>query len=498
MENEIKDVISDQGRISSLLNMVGNKKSAVETSKSWMSPGDISFRPLQVQDVMNDEDSTKDVNSLVKFMQGQDGWKQQLLGRNRRFKSTLLQLCPISYPKQVLKCPTVEEVKKLLSTEALTVSLHSYNGYSFSNEFVHVYKGKFNKDTALEDLLVILQRALHCVSPGMNNTVSAKYASFIARIAPWEAALARPVLEDTSKGLFPRWDAYPFGVQSDFNHVEIYLGNNQAGELSFTVRVRFEVDLKRVPVEKESAKEAATADAALKMDPNVAVESVYYREFVLNDATIDAFSQVSFLTPPAGQKTKAGAPPQMQVPPPPPKRAAGKGADDIRLYLLASSKVVVADLATDPAVAEAEGEAAEEAEIDVNSISTGHKDDQSAEGRPRTKAAGEEVSFCAELYGWGFDSGQSLGLGAYAGRRKVPESAKEAKEGTSAAEQDAQLREMVHGPRRIPLDRVIAAERVKMLACSSNHTLLLTCLGSVFACGDNSEGALGTGDLISR
>ena len=126
------------------------------------------------------------------------------------------------------------------------------------------------------------------------------------------------------------------------------------------------------------------------------------------------------------------------------------------------------------------------------------RSDQSAEGRPRTKAAGEEVSFCAELYGWGFDSGQSLGLGAYAGRRKVPESAKEAKEGPSAAEQDAQLREMVHGPRRIPLDRVIAAERVKMLACSSNHTLLLTCLGSVFACGDNSEGALGTGDLISR
>jgi len=380
------------------------------------------------------------------------------------------------------------------------VSLHSYNGYSFSNEFMHVYKGKFNRDTALDDLLVILQRALHCVSPGMNNGVSAKYADFIARIAPWEASLARPVLEDTAKGLFPKWAAHPVGVQGDFNHVEIYLGNNQAGELSFTVRVRFEVDLRRVPVEKESAKEAAAAEAALKMDPNVAVEAIYYREFILNDATIDAFRQVSFLTPPAGQKaSKAGGPPQMQVPPPPPKRATGKGADDIRLYLLTSSKVVVADLATDPAVVEGEAKAVEEAATDTNSVSTSQKDDRSEEGRHRGKAAGEEISFCAELYGWGFDSGQSLGLGAYAGRRKSPAGGKEIKDAPSAAEQqDAQLREMVHGPRRIPLDRIIAAERVKMIACSSNHTLLLTCLGSVFACGDNSEGALGTGDLISR
>lgn len=497
MENELKDAILSQNRISNLLSIVGNKKDTRDSTLAWLSPADISFRPVPMSDLLNEEDATKDIHSVITYLKGYNGWKQELLGRNRRFRSTLLQFSPISYPKQVLKCPSVGDVKKQLSSELLTLSLHSYSGYSFSNEFTHVYKGKFNKETALEDLLVVLQRALQCVSPGINNTVSAKYADFIIRIASWEASLARAVLEDTTKGLFPKWTAYPVGTPNEFNHVDVYLGNNAAGELSFTVRVRFEVDLKRVPAEKESAAEAAAATAALSMDPNVAVEAVYYREFILNDATIDAFCQVSFVAPPAsGQRVKAGAS-QMQVPPPPPKRALGQRSDDIQLYLLTSSKATVAEsvpIATD--VAEAENEVA--ADTDVHSVTASQKDEDSLQAEPRVKAAGEGISFCAELYGWGFDSGQSLGLGPYAGKQKSSVNPKGVQEGLSAAEQDARLREMVHGPRRIPLDRIIAAERVKMIACSSNHTLLLTCLGSVFGCGDNSEGALGTGDLVSR
>lgn len=37
-----------------------------------------------------------------------------------------------------------------------------------------------------------------------------------------------------------------------------------------------------------------------------------------------------------------------------------------------------------------------------------------------------------------------------------------------------------------------------MVACSARHTLVLTTLGLVYSCGDNTEGALGSGDVDSR
>ena len=507
MDKELNGVLNNQNRVNSLLSAVGNIN---HSPNGWMCPGDAAFRPVIFSDLAKESgiETTKDIHSVVKFLKSYtEGWKQPLLSRNKRFISNLLQLSPVTYPKQVLKCPTVDDVQKALSSEQLTISLHSNNGYNFSNEFAHVYKGKFNKGTALEDLLVVLQRALHCVSPSMNNITAAKYADFILRISAWEAALARAVLEESSKGLFPEWTAHTNG--SEFQHVEVYLGNNKNGELSFTVRVRFEVDFERTRSVESGASKKATATAADGIDPDVAVESIYYREFLLTDSSVAAFSQASFLSPPApvaaaGPGVRPGA--ATQVPPPPPKKSAGGGYDDIRLYLLFSSKLALPE----PAVEESSGivSTSGEAITDGKSVSTPDKpaadgDETSLEGsinvRPRSVV--DDTSFCAELFGWGFDSGQSLGLGPNAGKSNRTASTSQQKAGATKENprlEDAQLQEMVHGPRRIPLDRLIAAERVRMIACSSNHTLLLTCLGSIFGCGDNSEGALGTGDLISR
>jgi alpha-tubulin suppressor-like RCC1 family protein len=40
--------------------------------------------------------------------------------------------------------------------------------------------------------------------------------------------------------------------------------------------------------------------------------------------------------------------------------------------------------------------------------------------------------------------------------------------------------------------------RIKMIACSPKHTLVLSFLGTMFSSGENSEGALGVGDVKSR
>ena len=57
---------------------------------------------------------------------------------------------------------------------------------------------------------------------------------------------------------------------------------------------------------------------------------------------------------------------------------------------------------------------------------------------------------------------------------------------------------LFYQPRPIPMPASLAMERIKMIACSSRHSLVLTALGNIFVCGENSEGALGTGDLKRR
>lgn len=53
-------------------------------------------------------------------------------------------------------------------------------------------------------------------------------------------------------------------------------------------------------------------------------------------------------------------------------------------------------------------------------------------------------------------------------------------------------------PLMLPLNSLLPVlERVVMVAVSSRHALVLTLLGSVYSCGDGTDGALGHGDLYS-
>ena len=55
-----------------------------------------------------------------------------------------------------------------------------------------------------------------------------------------------------------------------------------------------------------------------------------------------------------------------------------------------------------------------------------------------------------------------------------------------------------HNPQVLPIPVSLALERIKTIACSSRHTLILSFLGNVYSCGENSEGALGHGDNFTR
>jgi hypothetical protein len=359
----------------------------------------------------------------------------------------------------------------------------------------------------MNDHLIILQRALRASSPSLSDQRSTRYAEFILRMAAWEANLSASVLEGTIRGIFPTWPAYPLEetASSMPQHAEIYLGHNSQGELSFTVRFRKDLDMYATSSTESSSKavSAAAKTAAEGMPADVALEVVYYREFVLTDAVIDTFGQASFVSSTAIGAGKGAQ--QFVPPPPPPKRnkasgAGGTESEDIRVYVLVTHRLATTQNATEAtAAAAAAVEAGDEVSAMADSAAEAEDENFSEAWVAKSFQQDRNVSFCSELYGWGHDAHHSLGLGeiAGAGKRAGAGADKKAIENANPEGEDAE-QDRVHGPRRIPLDRIISMERVRSVACSGNHTLLLTCMGSVFACGENSEGALGTGDLVSR
>eukprot|EP00595_Chromulina_sp_UTEXLB2642_P003436 CAMPEP_0196761384 /NCGR_PEP_ID=MMETSP1095-20130614/607_1 /TAXON_ID=96789 ORGANISM="Chromulina nebulosa, Strain UTEXLB2642" /NCGR_SAMPLE_ID=MMETSP1095 /ASSEMBLY_ACC=CAM_ASM_000446 /LENGTH=816 /DNA_ID=CAMNT_0042110859 /DNA_START=608 /DNA_END=3055 /DNA_ORIENTATION=- len=81
-------------------------------------------------------------------------------------------------------------------------------------------------------------------------------------------------------------------------------------------------------------------------------------------------------------------------------------------------------------------------------------------------------SFAAEIYSWGNNDFNQLGLGS---------------------DQSSHL-----SPRLLPLSTVVYLQMVRAIACSHRHSLLVTWQGFIYSCGDNSDGALGLRDNKSR
>ena len=55
-----------------------------------------------------------------------------------------------------------------------------------------------------------------------------------------------------------------------------------------------------------------------------------------------------------------------------------------------------------------------------------------------------------------------------------------------------------HDLTSLSLPPTLIAQKIRMLACSQTHCLVLSCAGTIFSFGDNDEGALGLGDLVPR
>jgi hypothetical protein len=117
----------------------------------------------------------------------------------------------------------------------------------------------------------------------------------------------------------------------------------------------------------------------------------------------------------------------------------------------------------------------------------------------RQAAAGEvwasKSSPFAEIYGWGRNTAYLFDKKK---ERIADRSASMLTPDANNAMADHDTNYVCFNPASICIPPSIHLERIRMIACSPSHMMVLTYNGSVYSCGDNTEGALGLGDTKNR
>lgn len=479
---DINRILSNQNQVNKFLSLLHDHdsklKSPTTVTKGWVAPMDRIYNSYDLIELSVTYQDIDSISAIVKLINDK--------GLKNLHNTSIVNLKPIFYPKQVKACPSLKDIKDRLSNESMIATVHSYSGYSFSAEYTHVYQSKFNKETAYDDLAVTIKRALRTVDPMITDDSCTRFSEFMISMAAWESMTAVSTYESTISSLLPAWKDHPKEIDSSasFQYVEIYVGRDaKSCDISFTVRIR---DQLHVTSGGEVSAIASTATC----------DFIYYRDFILDDKAVDSFHHyraLNLMSAPTHVGKGKSKGDYFVQPPPPPKRTTASGdiINDIRVSLCLTFPHIVDDRAT-------QGE--ENMDQQARRPREHHTSDPSADETSST--------FFSQLLGWGFNASDSLGLGDVSrALRKGEIMARRSSrggDGSAAAakddDDDALVRDqdLVVGVRLVPLDRIIHIERIKMIACSSTHTLLLTAMGTVYACGNNAEGALGTGDFVSR
>lgn len=358
--------------------------------------------------------------------------KENSASRARLWVSLPLETLPSELPA----CMSIKSLRSQLENEGIIMSVLSYSGYSFSSEYLYVYKGIFRSVRAYEDLVGVTQKAIRSIDPSLDSEQEALFANYLVRKAAWtsqyfidlvqKAVLEKTACECTAHKRF------------DFDFVRIYLGR-YAGQLVATIRLENTVYFKDKDLSTEELQYFCVAYF------NVPLETQLVQRF--EDTVLSRASDRRQY---------------LEI-----EEALAGPASSVRLFIVPPVAESLLDTSAFPEEgAAAEGFSLEEAEVLWAQYSA-----------PSEHFRGGGTG--GDLVGWGLDSYSVLGL-----QKAKP---------TADPEND-----LLPSPHAVPLPRSLALERVSMIACSARHTLLLTTLGSMYACGDNSEGALGLGDLIPR
>ena len=411
----------------------------------------------------------------------------------------LIDLGSVAYPAVFPQCPNLSQIQSSMSSQKLFITLYSIDGYNYTAEYNHVYRGKISWDTAYKDIFTIALRAIQTQDPSLSTDQAMSYTIYMLRMIAWETSLCQHAASDSIENTFPVLNAV--AETTSFHHVKVYIGRHYgttariAGELCFWLRLSPGVEM--------------TADRGPNDTLSITVARsfnfVYYRRYALNPIQVEEFSHNNRDPSVNGgdiiKHVNPNDPPLPPPPPPPPQ--------DVQLWLLLGDL----DIGTggvderirrrNETVDEDHDDRRQQQQRpmpmysgsdDVSVISTvrssitGHNtqgqrtDISSLTGKKnnykKDEAKAEDIAFqllegssiCSEILGWGQNITHALGL-----------------EKTD-----------IYEPRPVPIPASLTLERVAQIACSPRHTLIVTKFGNIYGVGENSEGALGLGDTISR
>ena len=400
------------------------------------------------------------------------------------------------FPSQVPVCPDERELENAFINANLHVDVHSTDGYNFSSEFESVYKAKTNSNTAHQDFISTCRRALLVFDPSIDSELSKAYCVYMGRMALWERGVSVLACADALKSTAPNVKAEILDKEP-FPAIKILLGRDRVEQnLCFWIRVCPRVKPLTTKGMSEEVKKA-------EILAHTALHFCYYRKFQLSKSRLEEFerNQKGFIDWKARTNPKGSL---QSVPPPPPRpplndawyvymicrqnASTSTDAPDVYDELDAEDQAATADYAMN-ALGGARGGDSVATGAGFTRVSgftefTGFSRPQGLVGPPNVWA---DASPCSELVGWGYNADFSLGLGK--------QSSAESSAGNGSQRSAA---DDMHRPRPISLPSSLTLERIVLIACSPRHTLVLSGMGNIYVCGENSEGALGLGTLQSR
>jgi hypothetical protein len=483
----------------------------------WISPSDLRFNSIKLEDISSDNHDQEGENTGGHFT----SWEQLFINgeqiakciecrmfENRIQNKYLIAIENAKFPKRVSLCPSPDEVKKMLAAETLIISVFSTDCYDFSSEYLRIYQGKFDKLFAYEDSLSVVMRCLKVIEPTLSEEVCNNYADYVLRMTAWESSLCGACCDECMLPVLEK-PMSTYRRSALVSHMRVYIGKAPSGYLRFIVRTVLQFEPKARP------KRGFTEEDFISM--------LYYRELLLDDAAVREFKQLT-----ASNIIIAGDQSKVQFIPPPPPRPKTSSVSDISIYIIAqySSFQMNEFVATmtdkirwranlpspQPAagddnsdeddnsrVAEEERRQAAHLQKQLDEVEQNSALQRWLQSPPYNHA---DASFSAEVMAWGIDVNHSLGLGS----TLAPSSSVNdmidinngGKDESQSPNSKMELNHHVYNPRTVPMDRMVTVERVLMIACSARHTMVLTQFGSLYSCGENTEGALGHGDFISR
>lgn len=210
--------------------------------KKWIAPIDKNIACINTAIFQNKID-LKDIDNLTSLknyvfdscLLTPEMEKSQLVAQK-----CMLEFDNIAFPTTFPICPDVSTIKTNMQNDKLYILIYNKEGYNFSAEFEHVYKGKFNKSTLYDDTFAICKRAIIAIEPSLENENSTidSYVEYILCHAAWETSIAHSICSSTLSIQIPKLPITCKNVNNVFSTCKIFIGRiSKNHPLCFWVRV---------------------------------------------------------------------------------------------------------------------------------------------------------------------------------------------------------------------------------------------------------------------